>query len=198
MCSRSNLASGRTGSRAKPPCSIWRPTRRVHRVPTTTWWCYLKHGSPTCPATCRAFPKVIFNQNAFYSFGLSGACDNRTLDLYRHRDIQAVVTVSNDSRDLLIEGCGIPSEKLLCTDQRHRSQALSCTGGETPARGVSGPQTRGSRPQGGADGQSAPKAEAPELPGTAQDAARGGSQRPAGSLAVSQLRPSRRLRSAVG
>ncbi len=55
-------------------------------------------------------PKVIFNQNAFYSFGLSGACDNRTLDLYRHADIQAVVTVSNDSRDLLINGCGIPSD----------------------------------------------------------------------------------------
>ena len=56
-------------------------------------------------------PKVIFNQNAFYTFGLSGACDNRTLDLYRHSDIQAVVTVSNDSRNLLIEGCGIPAER---------------------------------------------------------------------------------------
>ena len=55
-------------------------------------------------------PKVIFNQNAFYSFGLSGACDNRTLDLYKHGDIQAVVTVSNDSRNLLVEGCGIPAE----------------------------------------------------------------------------------------
>ena len=56
-------------------------------------------------------PKVIFNQNAFYSFGLSGACDHRTLDLYRHQDIKAVVTVSNDSRDLLVEGCGIPAER---------------------------------------------------------------------------------------
>ncbi len=56
-------------------------------------------------------PKVIFNQNAFYSFGLSGTCDNRTLDLYRHSDIQAVVTVSNDSRNLLIEGCGIPEDR---------------------------------------------------------------------------------------
>ena len=55
--------------------------------------------------------KVIFNQNAFYSFGLSGNCDNRTLDLYQHDDIQAVVTVSNDSRDLLIQGCGIPADR---------------------------------------------------------------------------------------
>ena len=63
------------------------------------------------PSYLPGIPKVIFNQNAFYSFGLSGACDNRTLDLYRHSDIHAVVTVSNDSRDLLIEGCGIPAER---------------------------------------------------------------------------------------
>ena len=63
------------------------------------------------PSYLPGIPKVIFNQNAFYSFGLSGACDNRTLDLYRHSDIQAVVTVSNDSRDLLVEGCGIPKER---------------------------------------------------------------------------------------
>ena len=56
-------------------------------------------------------PKVIFNQNAFYTFGLSGTCDNRTLELYQHQDIQAVVTVSNDSRNLLVEGCGIPAER---------------------------------------------------------------------------------------
>ena len=63
------------------------------------------------PNYLQGIPKVIFNQNAFYSFGLSGACDNQTLDLYHHDDIQAVVTVSNDSRNLLTEGCGIPSER---------------------------------------------------------------------------------------
>ena len=63
------------------------------------------------PSYLPGIPKVIFNQNAFYSFGLSGDCDNRTLDLYRHGDVQAVVTVSNDSRDLLVEGCGIPTER---------------------------------------------------------------------------------------
>ena len=62
------------------------------------------------PSYFPGVPKVIFNQNAFYSFGLSGACDNRTLDLYRHGDIKAVVTVSKDSRALLTEGCGIPQE----------------------------------------------------------------------------------------
>ncbi len=69
-----------------------------------TWLTNVPHYLP-------GIPKVIFNQNAFYSFGLSGSCDNRTLDLYRHQDIQAVVTVSNDSRDLLVEGCGIPTER---------------------------------------------------------------------------------------
>lgn len=62
------------------------------------------------PTYLPGIPKVIFNQNAFYTFGLAGECDKRTLDLYRHSDIKAVVTVSNDSRDLLVEGCGIPGE----------------------------------------------------------------------------------------
>jgi len=69
-----------------------------------TWLTNVPHYLP-------GIPKVIFNQNAFYSFGLSGACDNRTLELYRHQDIKAVVTVSNDSRDLLVEGCGIPAKR---------------------------------------------------------------------------------------
>ena len=63
------------------------------------------------PIYLPGIPKVIFNQNAFYSFGLSGTCDNRTLDLYQHGDIKAVVTVSNDSRDLLVEGFGIPANR---------------------------------------------------------------------------------------
>ena len=63
------------------------------------------------PRYLPGIPKVIFNQNAFYSFGLSGICDNLTLDLYRNSDIKAVVTVSNDSRDLLTQGCGIPAHR---------------------------------------------------------------------------------------
>ena len=77
------------------------------------------------PRYLPGIPKVIFNQNAFYSFGLSGACDNRTLDLYRHGDIQAVVTVSNDSRNLLIEGCGIPAEKCFALINGIDSQLFS-------------------------------------------------------------------------
>ena len=141
-------------------------------------------------------PKVIFNQNAFYSFGLSGTCDNRTLDLYRHSDIQAVVTVSNDSRDLLIEGCGIPAERCFALINGIDPQ-LFRTGRETQARCVSGPQARRSRSQSGADGKSTPKAKAPQLSRIASYAARRGSERTARGLAVSQLRPSGRLRSAL-
>ena len=56
-------------------------------------------------------PKIIFNQNAFYSFGLNGECNNNTLQLYKHPDIHAVVTVSEDSKNLLVEGCGIPRDR---------------------------------------------------------------------------------------
>ena len=39
------------------------------------------------PHCLPGIPKVILNQNVFYSFGLSAACNNSTLDLYRHDDI---------------------------------------------------------------------------------------------------------------
>ena len=64
------------------------------------------------PSYLPGIPKVIFNQNAFYSFGLSGTCDNRTLDLYRHRDIKAVVTVPTTAATYY-RGCGIPAERCL-------------------------------------------------------------------------------------
>ena len=54
---------------------------------------------------------MIFNQNAFYTFGLNGDCNNKTLELYRHPDIHAVVTVSEDSQKLLVTGCGIASDR---------------------------------------------------------------------------------------
>ena len=56
-------------------------------------------------------PKVIFNQNAFYSFGLNGDCNSNTLNLYKHPDIRAVVTVSEDSRNLLVDGCGVAVDR---------------------------------------------------------------------------------------
>jgi len=62
------------------------------------------------PGYLPGIPKVIFNQNAFYTFGLEGSCATDTLDLYQHPDIQGVVTVSHDSRRLLVEGCGVASD----------------------------------------------------------------------------------------
>ena len=63
------------------------------------------------PGYLVGIPKVIFNQNAFYTFGLEGRCDENTLELYQHPDIIGVVTVSDDSRDLLVRGCGIDPER---------------------------------------------------------------------------------------
>ena len=100
-----------------------------------TWLCNV-------PNYLQGIPKVIFNQNAFYSFGLSGACDNRTLELYRHSDIQAVVTVSNDSRNLLVEGCGIPAEKCFELINGIDHQLLACTGGKAQASRFPRTQTR--------------------------------------------------------
>jgi hypothetical protein len=54
------------------------------------------------PGYLAGIRKVIFNQNAFYTFGLEGNCNANTLELYRHPDIVGVVTVSEDSRKLLI------------------------------------------------------------------------------------------------
>ena len=63
------------------------------------------------PSYLAGIPKVIFNQNAFYTFGLEGNCNPNTLELYRHQDIIGVVTVSEDSRRLLVNGCGIDTNK---------------------------------------------------------------------------------------
>ncbi len=65
----------------------------------------------TMPQYFPGIPKVIFNQNAFYSFGLEGNCDFNTLELYQHPDLKGVVTVSLDSKDLLVRGCGIAASK---------------------------------------------------------------------------------------
>jgi len=62
------------------------------------------------PSYLPGIPKVIFNQNAFYTFGLEGSCESNTLELYRHPDIKGIVCVSEDNRRLLVEGCGIDNE----------------------------------------------------------------------------------------
>jgi glycosyltransferase involved in cell wall biosynthesis len=63
------------------------------------------------PSYLPGIPKVIFNQNAFYTFGLEGRCEESTLELYQHPDIRGVVTVSEDSRNLLVRGCGVAADR---------------------------------------------------------------------------------------
>ena len=58
------------------------------------------------------FRKVIFNQNAYYTFGLSGAFDPDVIPLYHHHDVQAVVTVSSDNSRFLKEALSYPSDRL--------------------------------------------------------------------------------------
>ena len=64
------------------------------------------------PSYLVGIPKVIFNQNAYYTFGLDGKVNADTLELYRHPDLRGVVTVSEDNRRFLVEGCGLPSERV--------------------------------------------------------------------------------------
>lgn len=64
------------------------------------------------PGYFPGIPKIIFNQNAFYTFGLAGKLEERTLDLYRHPDLLGVVTVSRDNERFLVEGCGLPPQRV--------------------------------------------------------------------------------------
>lgn len=64
------------------------------------------------PTYLNGIPKVIFNQNAYYTFGLDGNINTDTLNLYRHPDIRFVVTVSDDNRRFLVEGCGIDASRV--------------------------------------------------------------------------------------
>jgi hypothetical protein len=56
--------------------------------------------------------KVIFNQNAYYTFGLEGEVNSGILQLYRHPDVRAIVTVSDDNKIFLVDGCGLPADKI--------------------------------------------------------------------------------------
>lgn len=51
--------------------------------------------------------KIIFNQNAYYTFGLDSNITPDIVSLYRHPDVRGVVTVSEDNRRFLVEGCGL-------------------------------------------------------------------------------------------
>ena len=58
------------------------------------------------------FRKVVFNQNAYYTFGLAGEFNPAIASLYRHADVRAVVTVSADNQRLLQQLLPIESGKV--------------------------------------------------------------------------------------
>ena len=59
------------------------------------------------PTYLTGIKKVIFNQNAYYTFGLEGKFDASVLNFYQHPDVLGVVTVSRDNRNFLVAGCGL-------------------------------------------------------------------------------------------
>jgi hypothetical protein len=59
------------------------------------------------PTYLAGIKKVIFNQNAYYTFGLEGKFDSSILSFYQHPDVLGVVTVSRDNRNFLVNGCGL-------------------------------------------------------------------------------------------
>lgn len=59
------------------------------------------------PGYLPGFPKIIFNQNCYYTFGLDSNINSSIVELYHHPDVLGVVTVSDDNRNFLIEGCGL-------------------------------------------------------------------------------------------
>lgn len=61
------------------------------------------------PGYFPGIPKIVFNQNGYYTFGLDANINANIVDLYRHVDVQGVVTVSEDNRRFLVEGCGLES-----------------------------------------------------------------------------------------
>jgi hypothetical protein len=72
---------------------------------------------PALPSYAPGIPKVLFNQNGAYSFGLQpgdGFPDNpdATLDLYRHPDLRHVLCVSQHDQGLLTNGLGLAPERV--------------------------------------------------------------------------------------
>jgi hypothetical protein len=63
------------------------------------------------PTYFPGIPKLIFNQNAYYTFGLAGRVEESTLQLYRHDDLWGVVTVSEDNARFLVQGCGVQPQR---------------------------------------------------------------------------------------
>lgn len=59
------------------------------------------------PGYLPGIAKIIFNQNAYYTFGLDSNIASDIVSYYHHPDVRGVVTVSDDNRRFLVDGCGL-------------------------------------------------------------------------------------------
>ena len=75
--------------------------------PASDWLVLPETWVRNIPGYLPGIPKIVFNQNAYYTFGLDSNIDADVIDLYHHPDLKGVVTVSEDNRRFLIEGCGL-------------------------------------------------------------------------------------------
>lgn len=80
--------------------------------PQRDWLVFPETWVNAIPNYLPGFRKVIFNQNAYYTFGLGGSFDPHVLNLYHHNDVKAVVTVSCDNYLLLQHALGLSQHSL--------------------------------------------------------------------------------------
>lgn len=84
------------------------PSRDIFILPETY--------APQFLSYCPSFPKLIFNQNGSYTFGISSTRGwlkaSRLLELYLHPEIKRILTVSEHDRKLLVDGFSIPSSRV--------------------------------------------------------------------------------------
>lgn len=66
--------------------------------PSTDWIVLPETWVRNIPDYLPGIPKIVFNQNAYYTFGLDSNIDPNVMDLYHHPDLKGVVTVSEDNR----------------------------------------------------------------------------------------------------
>ena len=69
--------------------------------PLRDWLVLPETWAKVIPTYLLGFRKVVFNQNAYYTFGLAGEFNPSIVTAYQHADVRAVVTVSEDNRRLL-------------------------------------------------------------------------------------------------
>lgn len=84
------------------------PTRDIFILPETY--------APQFLSYYPSYPKVIFNQNGSYSFGVPSSKGwfkvPSLLRLYSHPDIKRILTVSEHDRNLLVDGFSISSSRV--------------------------------------------------------------------------------------